>query len=83
MVDLNTQVIGGLSGYLLTASAINDRGQILAQGCDAASCRTYRLDPVAEPAAVTAIPMMSKVSLAAMTLLLLASRLLLRCWSSR
>ena len=72
-----------LRRYLLTASAINDRRQILTQGCDAASCKTYRLDPVAEPAAVTAIPMMAKAALGAKVLLLLVSELLLRSWSSR
>lgn len=56
MYDLNRLVIGGLDGAVLnSARAINERGQIVAQGCKAGACSAYRLDPVGDPSAVPAL----------------------------
>jgi len=48
MHDLNTLVISGLDGFtLFEAPGINDKGQIVASGCDdAGTCRVFRLDVV-------------------------------------
>jgi len=58
MYDLNSLVVSGLSGAMLTgdgAPAINDNGQIAVTGC-ASACtgaqavlRSYRLEPVSNP----------------------------------
>jgi probable HAF family extracellular repeat protein len=81
MYDLNTLVVSGLAGAILTsATAINDKGQIVANGCSTLGCTAFRLDPVAGPTAVTQIPMLSREALGAMVLLLFASGLLLRRW---
>lgn len=79
MYDLNSLVVSGLAGVILTsATAINDKGQIVANGCSTEGCMAYRLDPIAEPAGVTAIPTLSRGAVGVMVLLLLASGLLLR-----
>jgi hypothetical protein len=82
MSDLNSLVVSGLSvGPLVRANGINDRGQIVATGCSPVpnvGCMAYRLDPIAEPAAVTAIPTLSREALGGTALLLVASGLLLR-----
>jgi len=81
MVDLNTLVVGGPPGLTLrVAAGINDRGQIVANGCHNASgaqvCQVYRLDPLAEPSAASEIPTMSLWALGAMASLLLGAGLL-------
>ena len=79
MYDLNSLVVAGTAGVILnSATAINDKGQIIANGCSTLGCMAYRLDPIAEPAVVTAIPMLAREALGVMVLLLLASGLLLR-----
>ena len=79
MFDLNTLVTEGLGGATLhEASGINDSGQIVANGCNPSTCQAYRLDPIAGPAAITPVPMLSRTALGAMALLLLASGLLIR-----
>lgn len=48
MTDLNTLVVSGLQGAVLTdAIDVNDRGQVVAQSCARAlDCRTFRLEPL-------------------------------------
>jgi probable HAF family extracellular repeat protein len=47
MHDLNALVISGLAGFtLFAAPGINDQGQVVASGCDAETCRVFRLDVV-------------------------------------
>jgi probable HAF family extracellular repeat protein len=74
MYDLNSLVVSGLGAAVLTeARAINANGQIIANACpNNASCTAYLLDPVAEPAAATDVPTLSRWVLAATALLLLA-----------
>jgi probable HAF family extracellular repeat protein len=49
MYGLNALVIAGLGGFtLFAAPGINDNGQIAASGCDAETCRVFRLDVVTD-----------------------------------
>jgi probable HAF family extracellular repeat protein len=75
MLDLNDLVRSGLpaGAHLDQAFAINDRGQIIVEGCRD-TCQAYRLDPVVEEA--TRIPALSGSALAAMAVLLLAGGML-------
>jgi probable HAF family extracellular repeat protein len=77
MYDLNPLVVSGLAGAtLVSANAINDRGQIAATGCNNVGCQAYRLDPVADPVAAPAIPTLSGWALRTTALLLLGAVLL-------
>ena len=51
LYDLNQLVVSGLgTASLVEARAINDNGQIVAQGCGALPlCQAFRLDPVGPP----------------------------------
>ena len=51
MYDLNALVVGLGGATLLEATAINDKGQIVANSC----CQAYRLDPVIGPPIISAI----------------------------
>lgn len=49
MHDLNALVISGLGAFtLFSAPGINDQGQVVASGCDAETCRVFRLDVVTD-----------------------------------
>jgi probable HAF family extracellular repeat protein len=78
LYDLNKLVVSGLAGAtLLGADGINDRGQIVASGCDfpgGRPCIAYRLDPIQETA--TAIPTLTTWALGALAVILATSSLL-------
>ncbi len=53
MYDLNDLIVSGLgTDTLYDVQAINDSGQIVANGCHDSRCQAYRLDPVVGPGLV-------------------------------
>lgn len=75
MFDLNSLVVSGLGGgALYEAMGINNSGQIVANSCGSMGCQAVLLDPIVSPT----IPTLSRSTLGAMTLLLLATGLFFR-----
>ena len=75
MRDINGLVDSGLDGAVLyVANGINERGQIVANGCKGLTCRAYRLDPLADPLPppIPGVPTLSGFALLAMAALVVA-----------